>query len=142
MITCLLIPALAPLLFWVAEDKTCHSIIWSYYSNKQLSWLSTKLVSFLFLFHVGEGDRPSLTLYSCGGEGIVLQHNPWKLSGEAFDINKLIRDTNSIKVSSCDLKSSHDLCFIFSSCMVNGIMWGIHYAVRFQASLSCNGYLL
>ncbi|XP_010968331.1 gem-associated protein 5 isoform X1 [Camelus bactrianus] len=44
----------------------------------------------------GEGDRPSLTLYSCGGEGIVLQHNPWKLSGEAFDINKLIRDTNSI----------------------------------------------
>ncbi|KAI4584476.1 hypothetical protein R6Z07F_007244 [Ovis aries] len=46
---------------------------------------------------LGEGDRPSLTLYSCGGEGIVLQHNPWKLSGEAFDINKLIRDTNSIK---------------------------------------------
>nr|XP_012610926.2 gem-associated protein 5 [Microcebus murinus]XP_020139282.1 gem-associated protein 5 [Microcebus murinus] len=45
----------------------------------------------------GEGDRPSLTLYSCGGEGIVLQHNPWKLNGEAFDINKLIRDTNSIK---------------------------------------------
>nr|XP_014996797.1 gem-associated protein 5 isoform X2 [Macaca mulatta] len=46
---------------------------------------------------LGEGDRPSLALYSCGGEGIVLQHNPWKLSGEAFDINKLIRDTNSIK---------------------------------------------
>ncbi|MEJ1272971.1 gem nuclear organelle associated protein 5 [Cricetulus griseus] len=45
----------------------------------------------------GEGDRPSLTLYSCGGEGIVLQHNPWKLSGEAFDINKLVRDTNSIR---------------------------------------------
>ncbi|XP_054424101.1 gem-associated protein 5 isoform X2 [Pteronotus mesoamericanus] len=45
----------------------------------------------------GEGDRPSLTLYSCGGEGLVLQHNPWKLNGEAFDINKLIRDTNSIK---------------------------------------------
>uniref|UniRef100_A0A8C7BNC0 Gem nuclear organelle associated protein 5 n=1 Tax=Neovison vison TaxID=452646 RepID=A0A8C7BNC0_NEOVI len=45
----------------------------------------------------GEGDRPSLTLYSCGGEGIVLQHNPWKLGGEAYDINKLIRDTNSIK---------------------------------------------
>uniref|UniRef100_A0A452T6V0 Gem nuclear organelle associated protein 5 n=1 Tax=Ursus maritimus TaxID=29073 RepID=A0A452T6V0_URSMA len=45
----------------------------------------------------GEGDRPSLTLYSCGGEGVVLQHNPWKLGGEAYDINKLIRDTNSIK---------------------------------------------
>uniref|UniRef100_A0A452RZ49 Gem-associated protein 5 n=1 Tax=Ursus americanus TaxID=9643 RepID=A0A452RZ49_URSAM len=46
---------------------------------------------------LGEGDRPSLTLYSCGGEGVVLQHNPWKLGGEAYDINKLIRDTNSIK---------------------------------------------
>uniref|UniRef100_A0A8C0LD63 Gem nuclear organelle associated protein 5 n=1 Tax=Canis lupus dingo TaxID=286419 RepID=A0A8C0LD63_CANLU len=46
---------------------------------------------------LGEGDRPSLTLYSCGGEGIVLQHNPWKLGGEAYDINKLIRDANSIK---------------------------------------------
>ncbi|KAM6150323.1 gem-associated protein 5 isoform 2-T2 [Erethizon dorsatum] len=45
----------------------------------------------------GEGDRPSFTLYSCGGEGIVFQHNPWKFSGEAFDINKLIRDTNAIK---------------------------------------------
>lgn len=63
-----------------------------------------------FLPHVGgEGDRPSLTLYSCGGEGIVLQHNPWKFSGEAFDINKLIRDTNSIKVSPCGLIKSGSL---------------------------------
>ncbi|XP_023568964.1 gem-associated protein 5 isoform X2 [Octodon degus] len=45
----------------------------------------------------GEGDRPSFTLYSCGGEGVVFQHNPWKFSGEAFDINKLIRDTNAVK---------------------------------------------
>uniref|UniRef100_A0A8C3RXM7 Gem nuclear organelle associated protein 5 n=1 Tax=Chelydra serpentina TaxID=8475 RepID=A0A8C3RXM7_CHESE len=45
----------------------------------------------------GDGDRPSATLYSCAGEGIVLQHNPWKLSGEANDINKVIRDTNSVK---------------------------------------------
>uniref|UniRef100_A0A8C8VFV3 Gem nuclear organelle associated protein 5 n=1 Tax=Pelusios castaneus TaxID=367368 RepID=A0A8C8VFV3_9SAUR len=45
----------------------------------------------------GDGDSPSVTLYSCAGEGIVLQHNPWKLSGEATDINKVIRDTNSIK---------------------------------------------
>lgn len=47
----------------------------------------------------GEGEQPSVTLYSCAGEGIVFQHNPWKLSGEANDINKVIRDTNSIKVS-------------------------------------------
>ncbi|XP_019361637.1 PREDICTED: gem-associated protein 5 isoform X2 [Gavialis gangeticus] len=45
----------------------------------------------------GDGDKPSLTLYSCAGEGIVLQHNPWKLNGEATDINKVIKDTNSIK---------------------------------------------
>ncbi|NXQ33491.1 GEMI5 protein, partial [Alaudala cheleensis] len=44
-----------------------------------------------------EGEQPSVTLYSCAGEGIVFQHNPWKLNGEANDINKLIRDTNSIK---------------------------------------------
>ncbi|XP_029439095.1 gem-associated protein 5 [Rhinatrema bivittatum] len=45
----------------------------------------------------GEDDRPSVSLYSCGGEGVIFQHNPWKLSGEAHDINKVIRDTNSIK---------------------------------------------
>ncbi|XP_066446558.1 gem-associated protein 5 [Eleutherodactylus coqui] len=44
-----------------------------------------------------EGDRPPFTVYSCGGEGIIFQHNPWKLTTEAQDINKLIRDTNDIK---------------------------------------------
>ncbi|NXT75798.1 GEMI5 protein, partial [Zapornia atra] len=44
-----------------------------------------------------EGEQPSVTLYSCAGEGIVFQHNPWRLHGEANDINKVIRDTNSIK---------------------------------------------
>ncbi|NWI97895.1 GEMI5 protein, partial [Pitta sordida] len=44
-----------------------------------------------------ESEHPSVTLYSCGGEGIVLQHNPWKLNAEANDINKLIQVTNSIK---------------------------------------------
>ncbi|XP_015272563.1 PREDICTED: gem-associated protein 5 [Gekko japonicus] len=45
----------------------------------------------------GDGDRPSVTLYSCAGEGVIFQHNPWKLNGEAHDINKVIRETNSIK---------------------------------------------
>ncbi|KAM4039958.1 LOW QUALITY PROTEIN: gem-associated protein 5 [Anomaloglossus baeobatrachus] len=44
-----------------------------------------------------EGDRPPFTLYSCGGEGVIFQHNPWKLTMEAQDINKIIRDTNDIK---------------------------------------------
>ncbi|NXD22267.1 GEMI5 protein, partial [Spelaeornis formosus] len=44
-----------------------------------------------------ESEQPSVTLYSCAGEGIIFQHNPWKLNGEANDINKVIRDTNSIK---------------------------------------------
>nr|XP_020442714.1 gem-associated protein 5 isoform X2 [Monopterus albus] len=41
--------------------------------------------------------KPSYSLYSCAGEGIILQHDPSKLSGEASDIDKLIRDTNNIK---------------------------------------------
>ncbi|XP_030069204.1 gem-associated protein 5 isoform X2 [Microcaecilia unicolor] len=45
----------------------------------------------------GEDERPPVSLYSCGGEGVIFQHNPWKLTGEAHDINKVIKDTNSIK---------------------------------------------
>ncbi|XP_059207234.1 gem-associated protein 5 isoform X2 [Centropristis striata] len=43
------------------------------------------------------GGKPSYSLYSCAGEGIVLQHDPTKLNGEASDIDKLIRDTNNIQ---------------------------------------------
>ncbi|XP_041807996.1 gem-associated protein 5 isoform X2 [Chelmon rostratus] len=43
------------------------------------------------------GGKPSYSLYSCAGEGVILQHDPSKLSGEASDIDKLIRDTNDIK---------------------------------------------
>ncbi|XP_048399577.1 gem-associated protein 5 isoform X2 [Stegostoma tigrinum] len=45
----------------------------------------------------GDGDGPGVTLYSCAGEGIILQHNPWKLTTDAQDINRLIRETNGIK---------------------------------------------
>ncbi|KAM3601720.1 uncharacterized protein V6R79_017715 [Siganus canaliculatus] len=41
--------------------------------------------------------KATFSLYSCAGEGVVLQHDPNKLSGEASDIDRLIRDTNSIK---------------------------------------------
>ncbi|KAG9351942.1 hypothetical protein JZ751_023193 [Albula glossodonta] len=44
----------------------------------------------------GAGDKPSFSLYSCAGEGVIFQHDPWKLAGEATDIDKLIRDTNNI----------------------------------------------
>uniref|UniRef100_I3KHW2 Gem nuclear organelle associated protein 5 n=1 Tax=Oreochromis niloticus TaxID=8128 RepID=I3KHW2_ORENI len=43
------------------------------------------------------GGKPSFSLYSCAGEGVILQHDPYKLNGEASDIDKLIRDTNDIK---------------------------------------------
>ncbi|XP_029304088.1 gem-associated protein 5 [Cottoperca gobio] len=43
------------------------------------------------------GGKPLYSLYSCAGEGVILQHDPSKLSGEASDIDKLIRDTNNIK---------------------------------------------
>ncbi|XP_064205769.1 gem-associated protein 5 isoform X2 [Anguilla rostrata] len=45
----------------------------------------------------GGGDKPSISLYSCAGEGVIFQHDPWKLAGEATDIDKVIRDTNNIK---------------------------------------------
>lgn len=45
----------------------------------------------------GAGDKPAYSLYSCAGEGVIFQHDPWKLSGEASNIDKLIRDTNNIK---------------------------------------------
>uniref|UniRef100_A0A3Q0RWZ4 Gem nuclear organelle associated protein 5 n=1 Tax=Amphilophus citrinellus TaxID=61819 RepID=A0A3Q0RWZ4_AMPCI len=43
------------------------------------------------------GGKRCYSLYSCAGEGIILQHDPCKLNGEASDIDKLIRDTNNIK---------------------------------------------
>ncbi|XP_023262094.1 gem-associated protein 5 [Seriola lalandi dorsalis] len=43
------------------------------------------------------GGKSSYSLYSCAGEGVILQHDPSKLSGEASDIDRLIRDTNNIK---------------------------------------------
>ncbi|XP_077983936.1 gem-associated protein 5-like [Glandiceps talaboti] len=39
----------------------------------------------------------SYSVYSCGGEGIVLQHNPNRIYEDAEDINMLIRKTNNIK---------------------------------------------
>uniref|UniRef100_A0A4W5N0B4 Gem nuclear organelle associated protein 5 n=1 Tax=Hucho hucho TaxID=62062 RepID=A0A4W5N0B4_9TELE len=45
----------------------------------------------------GARDRLSYSLYSCAGEGLILQHDPWKLAGEATDIDRVIKDTNSIK---------------------------------------------
>ncbi|KAK3524646.1 hypothetical protein QTP70_033871 [Hemibagrus guttatus] len=45
----------------------------------------------------GAGDKPDYTLYSCAGEGVIFQHNPWKLVDEASNIDKLIRDSNDIK---------------------------------------------
>lgn len=37
------------------------------------------------------------SLYSCAGEGTILQHDPYQLSSEAFNIDKLIRTTNNIQ---------------------------------------------
>uniref|UniRef100_A0A3Q4H9G2 Gem (nuclear organelle) associated protein 5 n=1 Tax=Neolamprologus brichardi TaxID=32507 RepID=A0A3Q4H9G2_NEOBR len=44
-----------------------------------------------------EIPKTNFDLYSCAGEGVILQHDPYKLNGEASDIDKLIRDTNDIK---------------------------------------------
>lgn len=44
------------------------------------------------------GGKRCYSLYSCAGEGVILQHDPARLSGDATDIDRLIRDTNNIKV--------------------------------------------
>ncbi|XP_072302080.1 gem-associated protein 5 [Eucyclogobius newberryi] len=41
--------------------------------------------------------KSSCSLYSCAGEGAILQHDPHQLNGEAADIDKLIKDTNNIQ---------------------------------------------
>ncbi|XP_061596575.1 gem-associated protein 5 isoform X2 [Cololabis saira] len=45
----------------------------------------------------GAAGQQSYSLYSCAGEGVILQHDPYHLSGDASDIDVLIRDTNNIK---------------------------------------------
>ncbi|XP_061659471.1 gem-associated protein 5 [Syngnathoides biaculeatus] len=47
-------------------------------------------------FGAAEG-KASHSLYSCAGDGVILQHDPSKLSGDACDVDKLIRQTNNIK---------------------------------------------
>uniref|UniRef100_A0AAY4ECC5 Anaphase-promoting complex subunit 4 WD40 domain-containing protein n=1 Tax=Denticeps clupeoides TaxID=299321 RepID=A0AAY4ECC5_9TELE len=42
-------------------------------------------------------EKPLFSLYSCAGEGVILQHDPYKLTAEATDIDKVIRDTNNVK---------------------------------------------
>lgn len=46
------------------------------------------------------------SLYSCAGEGVILQHDPSKLSREACDIDMVIRDTNNIKVGAIMMSSA------------------------------------
>lgn len=63
-------------------------------------------------FFSGTEDKPEYTLYSCAGEGVILQHDPWKLSEEASNIDKLIRDSNNIKVRGSDM---HNAVFKFNN---------------------------
>lgn len=45
----------------------------------------------------GAEGKQSYSLYSCAGEGVILQHDPGRLNGDASDIDKLIRNANDIK---------------------------------------------
>lgn len=45
-----------------------------------------------------EGGDEIWHLYSCGGEGKILEHNPDHLHDEAKNIDHLIKTTNDIKV--------------------------------------------
>uniref|UniRef100_A0AAV2J952 Gem (nuclear organelle) associated protein 5 n=1 Tax=Knipowitschia caucasica TaxID=637954 RepID=A0AAV2J952_KNICA len=41
--------------------------------------------------------KSAFSLYSCAGEGTILQHDPHQLGGDAFNIDKLIKNTNNIQ---------------------------------------------
>lgn len=54
-------------------------------------------VCFLSLFVEGIEDS-ARHLYSCGGEGQILEHRPGCFLEDAVDVNALIGKTNSMKV--------------------------------------------
>ena len=43
-------------------------------------------------------DSSARHLYSCGGEGLILQHRPGHFLDDAADVNALIGKTNGVKV--------------------------------------------
>ncbi|XP_070554700.1 gem-associated protein 5-like [Ptychodera flava] len=45
----------------------------------------------------GKSGGVNQNVYSCGGDGIVLQHNPYRIYDDAEDINNLIKKTNDIR---------------------------------------------
>lgn len=61
------------------------------------SWVYKNIHTLLISYKDGEGDK-IWHLYSCGGEGTILEHNPEHLHGEAKNVDKLIKATNDIKV--------------------------------------------
>ena len=46
------------------------------------------------------GDSTTLHLYSCAGDGSVLQHKSGHFMEDAVDVNALILKTNNLKVLS------------------------------------------
>lgn len=66
----------------IEERACCVANFWKYFS--------------LFLFIVGDGD--TLNLYSCAGDGSVLEHKTGHFMDDAVDVNALILKTNNLKV--------------------------------------------
>ena len=60
------------------------------------------------------GDSTTLHLYSCAGDGSVLQHKTGHFMEDAVDVNALILKTNNLKVWTCVLDSS--LIFLMVTC--------------------------
>ena len=49
-------------------------------------------------FSFFSGDSSTLNLYSCAGDGSVLQHRTGHFMEDAVDVNALILKTNDLKV--------------------------------------------
>ena len=61
-------------------------------------------------------------LYSCGGEGTILEHDPDHLRGEAKNVDQLIKTTNGIKVLYLQTTQKINLSLVYRSSIVNGTL--------------------
>ncbi|XP_041456060.1 gem-associated protein 5-like [Lytechinus variegatus] len=74
------VPNKPPQQFWTYHKKTIYSLCWGPPCPKPSG-----------------NHSQSHHIYSCGGEGLVYQHNPTKLEQESVNINTLIKQTNNYK---------------------------------------------
>ncbi len=78
-----------------------------------------------FTAKVAEGN----SLYSCGGEGVVLIHSIHDLQSKAKDMNAIIKKTNQLKVILRKETVKWSLSFVFTLADLYALLWWISTTV-------------